>query len=104
FSFHSGKKFDKKTLEEVWVFFIIKRLPPSFSVFRNLQFSTFKNPDTFISMSTFLTEQELELRRQQETASLINSSEAALAVHQPPNSNATLAPKKSARKPQCTKG
>ncbi|KNZ52546.1 hypothetical protein VP01_352g1 [Puccinia sorghi] len=29
----SSGKFDKKTLEAVWVFFVLKRLPPSFSAF-----------------------------------------------------------------------
>ncbi|KNZ51362.1 hypothetical protein VP01_3985g1 [Puccinia sorghi] len=58
----SNKQFDKKTLEAVRVFLVIKRLPPSFSVFCTLKFASFKDPDTQISMSSFLTDLELELR------------------------------------------
>jgi hypothetical protein len=50
----SATKFDKKTLEAVWVFFVLKRLPPSFNMFRSLQFASFKDETNGVSMSRFL--------------------------------------------------
>ncbi|KNZ45048.1 hypothetical protein VP01_853g7 [Puccinia sorghi] len=36
-------KLDKKTLKTCWIFFLLKRLPASFSVFRSIQFSNLKH-------------------------------------------------------------
>ncbi|KNZ47435.1 hypothetical protein VP01_6397g1 [Puccinia sorghi] len=57
-------KFDKKTLEAIWVFFVLKRLPLNFAVFRTLQFASFKIPDAKISMSRFLKDLENEAASQ----------------------------------------
>ncbi|KNZ45307.1 hypothetical protein VP01_8277g1, partial [Puccinia sorghi] len=76
----SNKQFDKKTLEAVWVFLVMKRLPPSFSVFRTLKFASFKDPNTQILMSSFLTDLELELRHQIESQDLLPASSSALEV------------------------
>ncbi|KNZ52492.1 uncharacterized protein VP01_3556g3 [Puccinia sorghi] len=38
-------KLDKKTLETCWIFFLLKRLPPSFSIFRSLKFAHLKTAD-----------------------------------------------------------
>jgi hypothetical protein len=57
----SSGKFDKKTLEAVWVFFVFKCLPASFHMFRTLQFASFKSNSTDVTMSMFLTEHETKL-------------------------------------------
>ncbi|KNZ64378.1 uncharacterized protein VP01_1037g14 [Puccinia sorghi] len=51
-----SSKFDKKYLEAVAVVFALKRLPMSFSVFRQLQFAGFK--DDNISFDNFLRDLE----------------------------------------------
>ncbi|KNZ60047.1 putative signal peptide protein, partial [Puccinia sorghi] len=56
-----------------WIFFLLKRLPASFSVFWSIQFSNLKHSK--VSLTTFLTDIENELRRQGE----IQTSAAALA-------------------------
>lgn len=38
-------KLDKKTLETCWVFFLLKRLPVSFSIFRSIQFANLKHSE-----------------------------------------------------------
>lgn len=38
-------KLDKKTLETCWIFFLLKQLPPSFSIFRSLKFAHLKTAD-----------------------------------------------------------
>jgi len=106
----SNSKFDKKTLEAVWVFFILKRLPASYSVFRTLQFSTLKSGNSEISMTTFLKDLELELRRQQDTANQLSATATALAVQQAPrNSQHTQGTsssnqKRQTRRPVCSNG
>ncbi|KNZ50012.1 hypothetical protein VP01_4640g1 [Puccinia sorghi] len=51
----SSSKFDKKTLEAVWVFFVLKKLPPSFSVFssalavQNISWTSSSGISTFTS-------------------------------------------------------
>lgn len=77
-------KLDKKTLETCWIFFLLKRLPPSFSIFRSLKFAQLKTSE--ISLNSFLTDVEDELRRQgelakqNELAETANLSGAALLV------------------------
>ncbi|KNZ50766.1 hypothetical protein VP01_424g3 [Puccinia sorghi] len=77
--------FDKTTLEAVGVIFALKRLPLSFSVFRSLQFAGFKTNPASLSMDKFLTDLELEVRRQREKADKLVSSSLALAVSQAQN-------------------
>jgi transposase InsO family protein len=102
----STSKFDKKTLEAVWVFFVLKRLPPAFSMFRTLQFASFKSDAAEVTMSKFLTELETELRRQQESTAQLAAT--ALAVQQATNSSAPTsgekAPGEKKRRPFCSNG
>jgi hypothetical protein len=60
------------------VVFALKRLPASFLVFRQLQFASFKDDD--IKFDDFLTELEVELRRQAEAQLQQASAARALAV------------------------
>ncbi|KNZ49675.1 hypothetical protein VP01_485g1 [Puccinia sorghi] len=55
-------KLDKETLETCWIFFLLKRLPASFSVFWSIQFANLKHSK--VSLSTFLIDIENKLRRQ----------------------------------------
>jgi hypothetical protein len=106
----STSKFDKKTLEAVWVFFVLKRLPPAFTMFRTLQFASFKTDSTDVSMSKFLTELETELRRQQESSAQLAATNAAtaLAVQRANYSNSPAsgekAPSEKKRRPFCANG
>jgi hypothetical protein len=76
----SSSKFDKKTLEAVWVFFALKQLPASFTMFRTLQFTSFKSESTTVTMTKFLLELETELRRQQESSAQLAATATALTV------------------------
>ncbi|PLW10334.1 hypothetical protein PCASD_21665 [Puccinia coronata f. sp. avenae] len=100
----SASKFDKKTLEAVLVFFILKRLPPSFNMFRTLQFSTFKSYSNTITMTKFLMELETELRRQQESQAQLTAVASALAVQRAPPNPIQSNPLERKRRPFCTNG
>jgi hypothetical protein len=76
----SASKFNKKTLEAVWVFFILKRLPATFNMFCSLQFSSFKDKSSGINMSEFLWELKTKLRQQQESITQLSAAASALAV------------------------
>ncbi|KNZ53792.1 hypothetical protein VP01_3133g2 [Puccinia sorghi] len=71
-------KLDKKTPETCWMFFLLKRLPASFSVFRSIQFANLKHSD--ISLSTFLKDIESEIRRQTEIQASASFQATALSV------------------------
>ncbi|KAI7948485.1 hypothetical protein MJO29_010150 [Puccinia striiformis f. sp. tritici] len=77
----SSSRFDKKTLEAMWIFFVLKRLPSCFYVFRTLQFSSWKENSDF-SMSSFLSNLEVELRRQKEVQTQATATASALATTQ----------------------
>ncbi|KNZ48910.1 uncharacterized protein VP01_3557g1 [Puccinia sorghi] len=79
--FEVSLKFDKKSLEAAAVVFALKRLPPSYGVFQQLQFANFK--DDNIEFDSFLKELETEIRRQGEAVNLITKPSKALAVTQP---------------------
>ncbi|KAI7965543.1 hypothetical protein MJO29_001291 [Puccinia striiformis f. sp. tritici] len=87
----STGRFDKKTLEAMWIFFVLKRLPGGFYVFRTLQFASWKET-TEMTMTTFLTNLETELRRQKEVQAQANTTASALATTQNPRSNYHPAP------------
>jgi hypothetical protein len=78
----SSTKFNKKTLEAVWVFFVLKQLPTLFTMFRTLQFAAFKTEATSVTMSAFLTDLKTELRRQQESVAQLTATATALAFQQ----------------------
>ncbi|KNZ64198.1 uncharacterized protein VP01_10568g1, partial [Puccinia sorghi] len=59
-----SSKFDKKSLEAVAVVLALNRLPPSYGVFRQLQFANFK--DDNIEFDSFLKELETEIQCQGE--------------------------------------
>jgi hypothetical protein len=84
----SSNKFDKKTLEAVWVFFVLKHLPQSYHMFRSLQFASFKTNNANVKMSKFLTELETKLQRQQESAAQLAVTASALAVQRAPAATA----------------
>lgn len=75
-------KFDKASLEAVSVIFALKRLPPSFSVFRHLQFAGFKGDDD-IGFEKFLEDLEIEVRRQREAQQQLLASAARAMVVAP---------------------
>ncbi|PLW38782.1 hypothetical protein PCASD_12562 [Puccinia coronata f. sp. avenae] len=106
----SSSKFDKKTLEAVWVFFALKRLPASFTMFRTLQFASFKSESTTVTMSKFLLELETELRRQQESTAQLAATATALAVRSaasgrtPTSANPPSNLSEKKRRPFCTNG
>ncbi|PLW41870.1 hypothetical protein PCASD_05550 [Puccinia coronata f. sp. avenae] len=79
-------KFDRKSLEAVAVVFALKQLPASFAVFRQLQFASFKDDE--IKFDDFLTELEVELRRQAKAQLQQASAARALAVSRLPASQA----------------
>lgn len=97
-----SSKFDKKSLEAVAVVFALKRLPMSFSVFRQLQFASFK--DDNIDFNDFLQHLEVELRRQDEAAIQLAASSKALAVAQSlgGDTSSTSNSKKKGRRPYCS--
>ncbi|POW15070.1 hypothetical protein PSHT_07190 [Puccinia striiformis] len=86
--------FDKRTLDAIWVFFVLRRLPPSYTVFRTLQYSSWKRIHNEIVMTKFLSDLETELRRKLEAQSQSISSAAALAVY--PSNQRNSNPKSTA--------
>ncbi|EHS63375.1 uncharacterized protein PGTG_21550 [Puccinia graminis f. sp. tritici CRL 75-36-700-3] len=72
----TAKKFDKTTVEALWIFWILIKLPTSLALFKTLKFSVFGDSKATFSMSTFLSELERELLRQAEPTATAN----ALAV------------------------
>jgi hypothetical protein len=81
----SASKFNKKTLEAVWVFIILKKLLASFSMFCSIQFSSFKDKSSSITMFKFLWELKTELRQQQESIAQLTPAASALAIQCQPN-------------------
>jgi hypothetical protein len=76
----TADKLDKKTLEACCVFLILKRLPPSFSVFRTIQFASLKQTKAKLELTSFLKDLESELRRQNEVSGLAQSTLSATAL------------------------
>lgn len=74
----SDGSLDSSTIETLWAIIILKRLPPSFSVMRTLQFAQYKGKKAKIPMDTFLSDLEQELQRQSETTK--NQSPSAFSV------------------------
>ena len=71
-------KFDWKSLKAVAVVFALKRLPPSFAVFRQLQFASFKNNQ--IAFDNFLKDLEVKLRRQADNQVQLALAAKALSI------------------------
>ncbi|KNZ49360.1 uncharacterized protein VP01_5068g1, partial [Puccinia sorghi] len=69
-----------KSLENVAVIFSLKRLSPTFTIFRQLQFTNFKGGN--IKFDAFLKELELELQRQGKAQHQSNSSKALVVSQQ----------------------
>lgn len=89
----TSQRFDLKTLEALWVFFILKRLPESFNVLRSLEFTKMKetNLNASISLDSFLSDLEMEIKRQFENHSTQHPT-AMMVTNRPnktrnPNSN-----------------
>jgi hypothetical protein len=98
----SSSKFNKKTLEAVWVFFVLKQLPSSFTMFRTLQFASFKSEATGVTMNKFLNDLETELCHQQDSIAQLSATASALAVQRAPGPTANHTERKS--RPFCTNG
>ncbi|KAI7946129.1 hypothetical protein MJO29_012517 [Puccinia striiformis f. sp. tritici] len=74
----TSKKFDRATVEALWVFWVLIKLPANFAVFKSLQFVALNAADADLSMNHFLGDLELEIKRQSESNGSISS--AALTV------------------------
>lgn len=74
----SSGKFDSHTLEAMWAYHILERLPESFHVFKSLRYSRFKDTDK-IKLHSLLTDLETELRWQDKS----NTSNLALLLRAP---------------------
>ncbi|KNZ51480.1 uncharacterized protein VP01_3938g3 [Puccinia sorghi] len=89
-------KFPKEPLESMAVVYALRRLPPSYNVFLQLQFSSFK--EDLILLDKFLKEFELEVRRQTMAQEQLVASTQALAITQ-----SLQQPSQNPQKPLCFK-
>ncbi|OAV96320.1 hypothetical protein PTTG_26354 [Puccinia triticina 1-1 BBBD Race 1] len=69
-------KWEKKTVEGLWVYWVLIALPTKFALFKTLKYTKYGKPDSVISMSSFLDDLEQELKRQADPSVSLN----ALAV------------------------
>lgn len=93
----SAGKFDSHTLEAMWSYHILERIPKSFHIFKSLRYSRFKDTEV-IELQSLFTDLETELRRQDK----LTSSNTALLVKAPigsgsgPNHKGTRKPQQRA--------
>lgn len=98
----SAGKFDAHTLEAMWTYHILERLPKSFHVFKSLRYSSFKDSDR-IELQSLLADLETELRRQEKSSTM---NAALLARNSNPSTSATNYSdnRKPKRQPFCSDG
>ncbi|KAI7943896.1 hypothetical protein MJO28_011424 [Puccinia striiformis f. sp. tritici] len=81
----TAKRFDKKTIEALWIFWILIKLPPSFSLFKTLQYSVLSVPEAKLAMTAFLSDLEQEIKRSADQSS--SSPALAMAAQRANDSN-----------------
>ncbi|KAI7958132.1 hypothetical protein MJO29_006349 [Puccinia striiformis f. sp. tritici] len=80
----TAKRFEKKTVEALWIFWVLIKLPPSLSLYKTLQFSVLSSPTAKLAMTPFLSDLERELQR---LAKPVISASALAVASQQQNQN-----------------
>ncbi|KAI7958287.1 hypothetical protein MJO29_006504 [Puccinia striiformis f. sp. tritici] len=100
----TAKRFDKKTIEALWIFWILIKLPTSMSLFKTLQYSVLSAPEAKLAMTPFLSELEQEIKRSADPSTSPALAMAAQRVNEANrnsyHSRTNASPSSSGQKPK----